>query len=93
MSTFHVFIFRELLLRRQHAATLSAARIEPTSAKGGSLVGGSIPPTKSMSMTNLSSAPSGSLVGLQRLPRHYSGDNSDNMSVLSSATSNMTLPR
>ena len=74
-------------MRRQHAATLSAARADPASAKGGSLVGGSIPPTKSMSMTNLSSAPSGSLLGLQRMPRHYSGDNSDNMSVISSATS------
>ena len=51
---------------------------------------GRSPQTKSMSMTNLSSAPSGSLPALQRIAKHSGGgqaDNSDNMSVLSAATS------
>ena len=41
-------------------------------------------------MTNLSSAPSGSLPALQRISKHSGGgipDNSDNMSIMSAATS------
>ena len=47
-----------------------------------------IPPAKSVSMSNLSSMTSGSLLGLQRIPRNSGNmDNSDNMSMISSATS------
>ena len=55
-------------------------------ATGSAMIGTA--PTKSMSMTNLSSAPSGSLYGLQRMSKGPENvDNSDNMSILSSATS------
>ena len=75
--------FRELHKRRQHAIML--ARGDSSICRPN--VAGA-PPTKSMSMTNLSSGPSGSSLGAQRTPRN-SGviDNSDNVSVLSSATS------
>ena len=65
--------------RRQHAIML---------ARGDSSMVAGAPPTKSMSMTNLSSGPSGSALGAHRTSRN-SGvvDNSDNISVLSSATS------
>ena len=75
--------FRELHKRRQHAIMLARG----DSSISRPMVAGA-PPTKSMSMTNLTSGPSGSSLGAQRTPR-YSGviDNSDNISVLSSATS------
>ena len=78
------FQFHRELHKRRQQATLQA-RGDPSVA--GSLMVGT-PPTKSMSMTNLSSASSGSLLALQRTPK-ISGntDNSDNMSVLSAATS------
>ena len=76
---FYVTTFRELHKRRQHAIML---------ARGDSSMAAGAPPTKSMSMTNLSSGPSGSSLGAHRTSRN-SGvvDNSDNVSVLSSATS------
>ena len=71
--------FRELHKRRQHAIML---------ARGDSSMVAGAPPTKSMSMTNLSSGPSGSSLGAHRTLRNsVVVDNSDNVSVLSSATS------
>ena len=80
---FYVTTFRELHKRRQHAIMLARG---DSSISRSNIAGA--PPTKSMSMTNLSSGPSGSSLGAHRTSRNsVVVDNSDNVSVLSSATS------
>ena len=89
--TYDVFIF--LLIRghnKRRELPTPLTSDDPSIRTQSASVIARTPQSKSMSMTNLSSAPSGSMPALQRIVKHSGGgpaDNSDNMSVLSAATS------
>ena len=87
-SFYYISLFREPHKRRELPTPQNGG--DPSLRTPATSVIARSSQSKSVSMTNLSSAPSGSMPALQRIAKHSGGsplDNSDNMSVLSAATS------